>query len=117
MGDSRRGRQRTTLENMVKKEGENVCTDSELKVLTVQRAMLAVILAIAMLGVACGSGGVEGKYRDSSGTFNAEFKDGKAYIAISNADRRFCGRFPGSCSDFASACPFVDDCDRFGGAQ
>jgi hypothetical protein len=39
--------------------------------------MLAVILAIAMLGVACGSGGVEGKYRDSSGTFNAEFKDGK----------------------------------------
>ena len=102
---------------MVKKEGENVCTDSELKVLTVQRAMLAVILAIAMLGVVCGSGGVVGKYRDSSGTFNAEFKDGKAYIAISNTDRRFCGRFPGSCSDFASACPFVDDCDRFGGAQ
>jgi len=56
--------------------------NSELKVLTVKRAMLVVALAIAMLGVACGSGGVEGKYRDSSGTFNAEFKDGKAYIAM-----------------------------------
>lgn len=56
--------------------------NSELKVLTVQRGMLVVILAIAMLGVACGTGGVEGKYRDSSGTFNAEFKDGKADIAM-----------------------------------
>jgi hypothetical protein len=55
--------------------------NSELKVLTVQRGMLAVVLAIAMLAVACGSGGVEGKYRGSSVTFNAEFKDGKAYIA------------------------------------
>jgi hypothetical protein len=91
--------------------------NSELKVLTVQRAMLAVNLAIAMLGAACGSGGAEGKYRDSRGTFNTEFKDGKATIAISNADCRFCGRFSSSCSDFASACPFVDDCDRFGGAQ
>jgi hypothetical protein len=34
------------------------------------------------IAVACGSGGVEGKYRDSSGTFNAEFKHGKAYIAM-----------------------------------
>ncbi len=47
------------------------------------RAMrLAVLLAVAALAVACGSGGVEGKYRDSSGTFNAEFRDGKAYIAM-----------------------------------
>jgi|GEM_PF-1048655 len=56
--------------------------NSELKVLTVQTGMLAVILAIAMLGVACGSGGLEGKYRDSDGTFSAELKDGKAYIAM-----------------------------------
>jgi len=56
--------------------------NGELKILTMQRGMLALILAIAMLGVGCGSGGAEGKYRDASGTFNAEFKDGKAYIAM-----------------------------------
>jgi hypothetical protein len=47
-----------------------------------RRGMLAVVLGMAMLVAACGSGGVEGKCRDSSGTFNAEFKGGKAYIAM-----------------------------------
>jgi hypothetical protein len=53
-----------------------------MKFLSIQKAMLAVVLAIAGFAIACGSGGVEGKYRDSSGSFNAEFKDGKAYIAM-----------------------------------
>jgi len=39
------------------------------------------VLAVATLAVACG-GGVEGKYRDPSGTINASFQDGKAYIAL-----------------------------------
>jgi len=47
-----------------------------------QRMLLSFVLAGAALLAACGSGGVEGKYRDSTGTFNAEFKGGKAYIAM-----------------------------------
>jgi hypothetical protein len=48
---------------------------------TKRKSLLAFILAGATLLVACG-GGAEGKYRDPSGTINAEFKDGKAYVAL-----------------------------------
>jgi hypothetical protein len=48
---------------------------------SVRDALLVLVLAGATLAVACGSGG-EGKYRDPSGTINAEFKDGKAYVAL-----------------------------------
>jgi hypothetical protein len=45
-------------------------------------ALLSVALfSLALFSAACG-GGAEGKYRDPSGTINAEFKDGKAYIAL-----------------------------------
>jgi hypothetical protein len=47
----------------------------------ISRAVLATVLAGACLAVGCGSG-VEGKYRDPTGGINAEFKDGKAYIAL-----------------------------------
>lgn len=47
----------------------------------IQRAVLAAVLAGAGLAAGCG-GGVEGKYRDPSGAINAEFKGGKAYIAL-----------------------------------
>ena len=48
-----------------------------------RNTFLSIVLAGgAALLAACGSSGVEGKYRDSTGTFNAEFKDGKAYIAM-----------------------------------
>ena len=43
--------------------------------------LLAVVLSCAVLAVARGSG-AEGKYRDRTGTINAEFEDGKAYIAL-----------------------------------
>jgi hypothetical protein len=46
-----------------------------------RKALLVSILAGICFVVACGSS-VEGKYRDPSGTINAEFKDGKAYIAL-----------------------------------
>jgi hypothetical protein len=46
-----------------------------------RKSVLVFILAGAALVVACG-GGAEGKYRDPSGTINAEFKDGKAYVAL-----------------------------------
>jgi hypothetical protein len=46
-----------------------------------RKSFLVFILAGAALAVACG-GGAEGKYRDPSGTINAEFKDGKAYVAL-----------------------------------
>ncbi len=47
-----------------------------------RNTFLSIVLAGgAAVLAACGSSGVEGKYRDSTGTFNAEFKDGKAYIA------------------------------------
>jgi hypothetical protein len=47
----------------------------------IRRAVLVTVLAGAFLAVGCGSG-VEGKYRDPSGGINAEFKGGKAYIAL-----------------------------------
>jgi hypothetical protein len=47
------------------------------------RNTFSIVLAgEAALLAACGSRGVEGKYCDSTSTFNAEFKDGKAYIAM-----------------------------------
>jgi hypothetical protein len=52
-----------------------------MKGLAMRKSILAFILAGAALVVACG-GGAEGKYRDPSGTINAEFKDGKAYVAL-----------------------------------
>ena len=39
------------------------------------------ILAAAFLSFGCGSS-AEGKYRDPTGSINAEFKGGKAYIAL-----------------------------------
>jgi hypothetical protein len=47
----------------------------------IRRLLLASALACAVLGVGCGSS-AEGKYRDPSGSINAEFKGGKAYIAL-----------------------------------
>jgi hypothetical protein len=47
-----------------------------------KRAFLAAALAAATFAVACGHGGVEGKYRDPSGTINCSFQDGKAYIGL-----------------------------------
>jgi hypothetical protein len=52
-----------------------------MKLSTTHKFLLVFVLAGAALLVACG-GGVEGKYRDPSGTINAEFKDGKAYVAL-----------------------------------
>ena len=52
-----------------------------MKGLATRKSILTFILAGAALVVACG-GGAEGKYRDPSGTINAEFKDGKAYVAL-----------------------------------
>src|SRR6202050_1581042 len=46
-----------------------------------RNALLFFVLAGATLAIGCG-GGAEGKYRDPSGTINAEFKDGKAYVAL-----------------------------------
>jgi hypothetical protein len=48
---------------------------------TMHRLFLAGTLAVATLIAACGSG-AEGKYRDPSGTINASFQDGKAYIGM-----------------------------------
>jgi hypothetical protein len=48
---------------------------------SVRKLLLVVALASAALAFGCG-GGAEGKYRDPSGQVNAEFKDGKAYIAL-----------------------------------
>jgi hypothetical protein len=48
---------------------------------SIRNALLVFVLASAALAVGCG-GGAEGKYRDPSGTINAEFKDGKAYVAL-----------------------------------
>jgi hypothetical protein len=44
-------------------------------------SLLVFILAGIALAVGCGNS-PEGKYRDPSGTINAEFKDGKAYVAL-----------------------------------
>ncbi len=48
---------------------------------SIRRVLLVSVLACAAIGVGCGSS-AEGKYRDTSGTIDAEFKDGKAYIAL-----------------------------------
>jgi hypothetical protein len=48
---------------------------------SIRNALLVFVLAAATLAAGCGSG-AEGKYRDPSGTINAEFKDGKAYVAL-----------------------------------
>jgi len=47
----------------------------------VGKSILAIVLAAAAFVIACASG-AEGKYRDPSGSINAEFKDGKAYIGL-----------------------------------
>jgi hypothetical protein len=43
---------------------------------------LTLLMLAATLFVAACGGGAEGKYRDPTGSINAEFKDGKAYIAL-----------------------------------
>jgi hypothetical protein len=48
----------------------------------IRKAFLSFVLAAAALAVGCWGSGPEGKYRDPSGSINAEFKDGKAYIAL-----------------------------------
>ena len=48
---------------------------------SIRKALLAFILAGAALAVSCGNS-AEGKYRDPTGSINAEFKGGKAYIAL-----------------------------------
>jgi hypothetical protein len=48
----------------------------------IRKALLAFVLAGASLAAGCGGKGPEGKYRDPTGTVNAEFKDGKAYLAF-----------------------------------
>jgi hypothetical protein len=48
---------------------------------SIRYALLVFVLASATFAAGCG-GGAEGKYRDPSGTINAEFKDGKAYVAL-----------------------------------
>jgi len=45
------------------------------------KALLISVLAAAVFGIGCGKS-AEGKYRDPTGSINAEFKDGKAYIAL-----------------------------------
>jgi hypothetical protein len=46
-----------------------------------RKSVLVWVLVGMGLAIGCG-GGPEGKYRDPSGTINAEFKDGKAYVAL-----------------------------------
>ena len=46
-----------------------------------RNTLLIFVLAGAAVLAACGNS-AEGKYRDPTGSFNAEFKDGKAYIAM-----------------------------------
>ena len=52
-----------------------------MKVSALRTSFLVWVLAGACLALGCGSS-PEGKYRDPSGTINAEFKDGKAYVAL-----------------------------------
>jgi hypothetical protein len=47
----------------------------------VRKVILASVLTAAVFVLGCG-GGVEGKYRDPTGSINVEFKDGKSYIAL-----------------------------------
>jgi hypothetical protein len=46
-----------------------------------RKAMLISLFAGILVTLGCGSS-PEGKYRDPSGTINAQFKDGKAYIGL-----------------------------------
>jgi hypothetical protein len=46
-----------------------------------RKAVLISLLTGMLLTLGCGSS-PEGKYRDPSGTINAQFKDGKAYIGL-----------------------------------
>jgi len=46
-----------------------------------RKAILISLLAGVLVALGCGSS-PEGKYRDPSGSINAQFKDGKAYIAL-----------------------------------
>ena len=47
-----------------------------------RKAMLISLLAGTLVALSCGSSSPEGKYRDPSGSINAQFKDGKAYIGL-----------------------------------
>jgi hypothetical protein len=42
--------------------------------LWLRKGCLVFVLTATALAIGCGSGGAEGKYRDPSGTINAEFK-------------------------------------------
>jgi hypothetical protein len=54
-----------------------------MKISSIRNLMfLCVLVGLSLAAAACGSGGAEGKYRDPSGQINAEFKNGKAYIAL-----------------------------------
>lgn len=52
-----------------------------MKISAIRTLFLVFVLAGAGLAIGCGSS-PEGKYRDPSGSINAEFKDGKAYVAL-----------------------------------
>jgi hypothetical protein len=47
-----------------------------------RKALMLSALTAATLAIGCFGNSAEGKYRDPSGTLNAEFKDGKAYLAF-----------------------------------
>jgi hypothetical protein len=61
--------------------GPNTLEGEAMKRSTIRTSLLFLVLAAMVPTFGCG-GGPEGKYRDSSGTFNAEFSGGKAYIAM-----------------------------------
>jgi hypothetical protein len=48
---------------------------------SVRKVLFAFVLFGAALAAACGNS-AEGKYRDPTGSINAEFESGKAYIAL-----------------------------------
>jgi hypothetical protein len=52
-----------------------------MKINRLRHSFLLLLLAATIFATACGSG-AEGKYRDPTGSINAEFKGGKAYIAL-----------------------------------
>src|SRR5271154_2683817 len=47
-----------------------------------RKLLLVSVLAAAILAIGCFGSSPEGKYRDPSGTITAEFKGGKAYLAL-----------------------------------
>ena len=47
----------------------------------IRKALFVLVLVAAGVAIGCGSS-AEGKYRDPTGTMNASFQDGKAYIAM-----------------------------------